>query len=149
MHCVPQTYLCEHPLENRKERGNRRDVLSYISLLAGTIPPPHVRSQPDVISPCKPHQPDSSILPWPCKGLPMLPASGGPRDPAAGACTSGVRSGLWQHPQNQPAWAGAARSSPRSRHTTIGTWGPGGCGQREAVAVSRSIDSGRDFGFCI
>lgn len=32
MHCVPQTYLWEHLVENRKERGITRDLFAYISL---------------------------------------------------------------------------------------------------------------------
>lgn len=100
MHCVPQTFLWEHLLENRKERGTIRDLFAYISLPNSPL---HNRSQP-MYFPLQQIQVHSSIslccahsLCF-CQVPPELPAHGGP-------CSSGCAEehpAVSQQQQGQP-----------------------------------------------
>lgn len=132
MHCVPQTFLWEHLLENRKERGTIRDLFAYISLptlLCTTEASP-------CISPCNRYKSTAASL---CAVLTAC---------ASAKCLS-------SQPMEAPAavgvlrsillWASSSRDSPCSLSTAAHRWEPRSSGQSQAGVVSSTIDPGSDW----
>lgn len=132
MYCVPQTFLWEHLLENRKERGTIQDLFAYISL--PTLLCPTKASL--CISPCNRYKPTAASL---CAVLT--------------ACAS-AKCHLSSQPMEAPAAVGVLRSillwassrdSPCSLSTAARRWEPGSSGQSQAGVVSSAIDPGSDW----
>lgn len=129
MHCVPQTFLWEHLLENRKERGTIRDLFAYISLPNSPL---HNRSQP-MYFPLQQIQVHSSIS----------------------LCCASAKCHLSSQPMEAPAavgvlrsillWASSSRDSPCSLSAAAHRWEPRSSGQSQAGVVSSTIDPGSDW----
>lgn len=166
-HCVPQTYLWEHLVENRKERGIIRDLFSYISLPAGMHPSSACLDPALYISPCNMHESVKQHLSMQCWQAALLqsatwvpslrrpprPLQQEPvlfpkrqwhtlRPPAAPPNAVS----RWEQEHPGPACR-AGTPPPHPTHAgALGFWAEGGCSCLKQRWVQRWLEH---FGFCI
>lgn len=148
MHCVPQTYLWEHLVENGKERAITRDLFEYTSLLSLLCT---TKASP-CISPCNRYKSMAAsfhAVLTACASakchLSSQPMEA-PPGPAAGPCSRSLQQwGTLRCILLRASTSRSSRDQPVEQCTAAHRWELGSSRQSEAVVVSSSIDSGSDW----